>query len=402
VLLHRRDYHAMWVNRRALERAGLGDGTPDPEGGRLGRDAAGRLTGVALEHAVRPLQAIVPAGSEARDARLLRAAIARLHAEGITSVHDFEGEDEVARIRPVICGPEAVPLRVLAHVAHAALDATLAAGVASGAGDDRFRTGGLKLFADGTLGSRTAALLEPYDGGTDLGLDLMPPEELRATVARAITGGLSVAVHAIGDRAVRNVLDAFEAVTGEARARLALAPRIEHAQLVHPDDVARFAALGVAASMQPSHGVSDIPLARERWSRRLDRAYPWRTLLEAGASLAFGSDAPVEPPSAALGLAAAVSRRAPGAPDAESLSPAQRLSLDEALRAYTSGPARLDGRWPRGGSLRAGAHGDVVVWDRDLFAATPDALAAARPAATLLDGRTVHLAANADRAEVTR
>lgn len=401
VVLHRRDYHAVWANRRALERAGLGDATPDPAGGRFGRDATGRLTGLAMEHAVRPLQAIVPAATPGRDALALRAAIARLHAEGFTAVHDFEGEEERVRIREAVAEGGA-PLRVLAHLAHAELGSALAAGVRSGTGDDGFRLGALKLFADGTLGSRTAALLDPYDGTGGSGMDLMPPGELRAVVARAVAGGLSVAIHAIGDRAVRHALDAFEAAPAAARARLAFPPRIEHAQLVHGDDLPRFAALGVAASMQPSHAVADIPLARERWSARLERAYPWRALLDAGARLAFGSDAPVEPPRAAYGMFCAIARREPGQPVTAAMSPRQCVTLDEALRAYTSEPARLDGRWPRGGTLRAGAHGDLVVWDRDLFACGPDALALARPVATLVAGEVVHGVERADRAEAAR
>ncbi|HUK62527.1 MAG TPA: amidohydrolase family protein, partial [Dongiaceae bacterium] len=172
-------------------------------------------------------------------------------------------------------------------------------------------------------------------------------------------------------------------------ASLALPLRIEHAQLVQPDDLPRFAALGVAASMQPAHCVSDRPLALRYWSRWLDHAYPWADLARSGAALAFGSDAPVEPPSVALGLHAALTRRAPGAPAGEALSPRQRVDLAAALAAYTRVPAMLAGD-PVLGRFERGAGGDLVVWDRDLFATPPERLAEARPVCTILDGRVVH------------
>jgi hypothetical protein len=184
---------------------------------------------------------------------------------------------------------------VVAHLPQAGLEPAVALGLESGVGDDFYRVGAVKLFADGTLGSRTAALLDPYEGTTDRGMDLMSPADLARAVARAAAAGLSVAIHAIGDRAVRAALDAIEA-SAPALARLALPPRLEHVQLLHPDDLPRFARLGAWASVQPAHCVSDIELAVRGWGARVERSYPWGSLLAAGASLAFGSDAPVEPP----------------------------------------------------------------------------------------------------------
>ncbi|NOT34931.1 MAG: amidohydrolase [Candidatus Eisenbacteria bacterium] len=389
VVLHSKDFHAVWASRRAFELAGLDERVSDPAGGRFDRDRHGRLTGVAREHAVRPLVALA-APERDRDLARVRDAVARLHAEGITSVHVFEGPEESRVLRRALAGAPGGGVRVLAHVPHAQLDALLSVGIESGTGDDRFRIGGVKLFADGTLGSRTAAMLEPYDDGGGIGMELMSARELRETIARAFAGGVSCAVHAIGDRAVRSTLDAVEAAGEPARVRLRVPPRIEHAQLVHALDVPRFARLGVAASMQPSHAVTDTPTARTAWASRLDTAYPWRTLETAGARLAFGSDAPVEPPSGAGGLFACVARRAPGTSDESVMSPAQRLDLERALVGFTRGPAALDGRGRQGGRLEPGAHGDLVVWDRDLFAAAGDSLAAARPLATLLAGELVH------------
>ena len=385
VLLHSKDFHTLWVNRAALARAGVTDATRDPDGGRFERDVHGRLTGVVREHAVRAFHALMPAHGAERDRALLGDAVQRLHASGVTMVHDFEGADEARVLQEAL---EPRRLRVLMHVAHAALDALIATGLTSGVGDDWFRVGAVKLFADGTLGSRTASMLQPYaSGGT--GMELLPPAELAALVRRAIEARVSVAIHAIGDRAVRASLDAFEAAPAPLRARLSSMPRIEHAQLVDPADRTRFARLGVAASMQPSHQVADIALARREWPDRLDSAYPWHSLLADSAVLAFGSDAPVEPPSVALGLHAALTRRPVGAPDAAALSPRERVSLDAALHAYTRGAARVAGREPGCGTLSAGAPADVVVWDRDLFAATPDAVADARARVTVVAGEVV-------------
>ena len=391
VLLHSRDFHSLWVNSAALARAGVTRSTPDPDGGRIERDAAGEPSGVLREHAVRPFAALEARVEDASDLERVRRAVRRLHAHGVTAVHDVEGAG-AQRILMSLTRASGPRVRVLMHLAHAGLDAALDLGLASGVGDDWFRIGALKLFADGTLGSRTAALLEPYDGMTERGLDLLPPAELAAIVARALGGGLSVAVHAIGDRACRASLDAFEAASGAA-ARVALPPRIEHAQLVDPADVPRFGRLGVAASMQPIHCTSDLELAGRFWRGRVSSSYPWRALLEQGALLAFGSDAPVELPNVAHGLHAAVTREREDGTPAGGFVPGQRVTLDAALTAYTSGPARLAGSWPRLGRLAPGATADLVVWSDDLHRLPPGALRQAFPRLTVLEGEVVHEAA---------
>ncbi len=395
VLLHSHDHHALWVNGAALEAAGISRATPDPDGGRIERDAAGEPSGIVREHAVRPFGALEAAAAAGGDLERVRRAAATLLALGVTAVHDFEGAEARRVLRALTRGP-GPRVRVLAHLEHAGLDHALALGLTSGVGDDTYRLGALKLFADGTLGSRTASVLEPYDG-TDLrGLDLLPPAELKADVARALAGGLSVAIHAIGDRACRAALDAFEAASGSL-AKVALPPRIEHAQLVHPEDQPRFARLGVAASMQPIHCTSDLELAERWWKSRAPHAYPWRALHDQGALLAFGSDAPVEFPSVAQGLHAAVTRQRPDATPPGGFVPAQRVSLDQALAAYSSAPARLAGTWPRLGRLGAGAAADLVVWDADLHRLPPPALREAHPVFTVLGGEVVFEAAGSPR-----
>jgi predicted amidohydrolase YtcJ len=386
VLLHSHDFHSLWVNSAALRAADVSRTTGDPEGGRFERDASGEPTGIAREHAVRAFESLCQRAGPPIDAAMLDDAASALHAAGITGVHDFQrNAPDMARMR-ALAGRRR--LRVLQHFGPEQLDALLAAGLASGVGDAWFRVGALKLFADGALGSRTAALLEPYDDGHGLGMVTMPRDELIAVVARAARAGCSAAIHAIGDRAVRHALDAF------AAARLYGAPplpqRIEHVQLLHPDDLPRFAALGVRASMQPQHATSDAFAAMAAWGGRCALAYPWRALAESGVTLAFGSDAPVEPPSPWLGLHAAVTRTRPDGTPAGGFVPGQRIGLDAALRAYTEGAAELAGHGGRLGTLEPGAEADLVVWDRDLHAAAPGELADARPAVTVLAGEIVY------------
>ncbi len=399
VILHSKDYHALWVNSAALREAGVARGTSDPAGGRIERDAAGEPTGIVREHAVRLFAGLEARTVRGSDLERLGRAAQRLHGHGVTMVHDFEGVEALRLLRTLTRGPGWPRLRVIAHLSHAGLEAALAMGLESGVGDDRFRYGAVKLFADGTLGSRTAALLEPYEGSAETGMDVVSPAELAQAVAQAAAGGFSVAIHAIGDRAVRSALDAVEA-SAETLARLALPPRIEHVQLLAPADRLRFARLGVWASLQPSHCVADIEIAGRGWGARVERSYPWRSLLEAGASVAFGSDAPVEVPVPALGLHAALTRqRVDGTPDG-GFTPAECIGLDPALRAYTSGGAALAGRSAALGRIAPGCPADLVVWDADLHRLPPSMLHNVRPTCTLLAGEAVYLGPLARQQEV--
>jgi predicted amidohydrolase YtcJ len=388
VLLWAHDDHTLWVNSAALREAGVDASTPDPDGGRFERDRSGAPTGIVREHATRVFAAIEKRAPRQDDREALAQAVPRLHAMGVTAVHDFENAQAFRAIAGWTrsAGPR---VRVLAHLAHGGLEEALALGLQSGVGDDTFRIGGVKLFADGTLGSRTAALLAPYDGTSETGMDLIPPAELRRIVVRAAEGGITCAIHAIGDRACRSCLDAIESA-GASITALALPPRIEHVQLLDPADRGRFAALGVVASMQPSHCVSDIDLAARYWHSRGGNTYPWQTLLRSGARLVFGSDAPIEPPDPSLGLHAALTRQRPDGTPEGGYTPGERIGLDEALAAYTEGPARLSGAWPRLGRLARGAWADLVIWDRDLHAESPGRIHEARPAVTVFEGTPVH------------
>jgi predicted amidohydrolase YtcJ len=257
VLLHRHDFHALWVNTAALRAAGVSKDTPDPEGGRFERGPDGAANGLVREHAVRAFVALEEQAGPLVDDALLDEAAAALHAEGITAVHDFQRtQPDWERTRALAARRR---LRVLQHVGPEQVADARRLGLRGGDGDAWFRTGSLKLFADGTLGSRTAALLEAYSDTPSRGMTLLTAAAMADLIDAATAAGFSVAIHAIGDAAVRNALDAI-ASRGEALARVPLPPRIEHIQLLHADDLPRFAALGVAASMQPQHAITDAPL----------------------------------------------------------------------------------------------------------------------------------------------
>jgi len=238
----------------------------------------------------------------------------------------------------------ALKLRVLMQIPEQNLEAAIQAGLQSGFGDDRLRVGGVKFFADGALGARTAHMLEPFEGEpANYGIAVADAGRLRDLVGRASRAGLAAFVHAIGDRANREVLDAVEA-SRRAGDGVSLRHRIEHVQLLHPADVPRLARLGVIASMQPIHATQDMLLADALWGARSSGAYAWRSLLDAGAVLAFGSDSPVETLSVMHGIHAAVTRRrADGSPGPKGWYPAQRLTVTEAVRAYTAGAAYASG-----------------------------------------------------------
>ncbi len=388
VILHSHDFHSLWANSAALRAAGVTRETPDPPGGRFERDGAGEPTGIVRENAVRAFAALEAQAGPAITPALLDDGAAALHAAGITAVHDCQRNAiDMARMR-ALAGRRR--LRVLQHVGEEQFAQLAAAGLASGVGDAWFRIGALKLFADGALGSRTAALLEPYDDGYGLGMVTIPREQLIAIVCRAAVAGFACAIHAIGDRAVRHALDAFEAARTAAPAP-PLPPRIEHVQLLHPDDLPRFAALGVAASMQPQHATSDAFAAAAAWGARCALAYPWRSLVASGVALAFGSDAPVEPPLPWLGLHSAVTRTRPDGTPPGGFVPEQRIGLDLALHAYTAGAAALAGLTGQLGTLEPGAEADLVIWDRDLHAVPPVDLHEVRPAFTVLGGEIVYV-----------
>ena len=269
----------------------------------------------------------------------------------------------------------------------------IALGIRSGLGDDFLRIGSLKAFADGALGPRTAAMLQPYaDDPSNRGMLFLDREELAEHGRQAVEHGISLAVHAIGDRANHEVLSALEQIRGFERQRgiSPLRHRIEHVQIIHPEDVHRLASLNIIASMQPIHATSDMLMADRYWGERSNLAYAWRSQLDQGATLAFGSDAPVRSPNPFWGLHAAITRqRADGSPSADGWYPAQRLSLLEAIRAYTTAAAYTAGLETRLGKLTPGFLADLIVLPSDPFELEPNQIRDLRPVSTMVAGNWV-------------
>ncbi len=382
-VLHGRDRHAAWVSSAALLESGISRDTPDPPGGRIARDAHGDPTGLLYENALD----LLARSAEALDPDGLAAAVGRLGELGITFVHDFGTRaawDDLAALR----AQGRLPVRVAFGFFADGPPGDEAYPVPGElAADELLWPFALKEFVDGTLGSRTAWMLEPFADGSGSGMARTDAAGLDAAGEAARARGWSLALHAIGDRATRAALDAFARWPADARTRLR--PRIEHAQLVDPADLPRFAGLGVVASMQPVHAVSDRALAERVWGAR-DRAggYAWGALERAGARLAFGSDVPIEEPDPRAGLAAAVTGADPAAWEAGD-APARALTLERAFAAFTSGAAWAASREAVLGRLAPGAHADFVLWDTDPWTTPGNRLASVPIASTWVGGRRV-------------
>jgi predicted amidohydrolase YtcJ len=391
VFLERKCGHAGWANTRALELAGITAETPDPPGGMIEHNpTTGQPTGILKENALDLVSRLLaePSTEEAADA--IKSGMANAHKQGLVGVHTMEGATTFRAFQQLRAAGE-LKLRVLMQVPEGNLDAAIQAGLQSGFGDGRLRIGGVKIFSDGALGAHTAYMLAPYaDKPDDCGIPVATAEHLREVVGRASRAGVAAFVHAIGDRANREVLDAVEA-SRQAGEGLHLRHRIEHVQILHPDDVPRLAKLGVIASMQPIHATQDMLLADAHWGARCAGAYAWRSLLNTGAVLAFGSDSPVEDLNVMKGIHAAVTRRrADGSPGPNGWYPEQRLTVAEAVYAYTAGAAYASGEEAIKGTLSPGKLADLVVLSQDVFAVDPMAILKTEVMATMFDGEFVY------------
>jgi predicted amidohydrolase YtcJ len=361
-----RDYHSLWLNSAALARA---NGELEQQGGVVVRDASGEPTGVLREECAWHFRDMHVRPTEDEMVEASREGVRIAAARGVTSVHDKDGWLGALGVWQRLRDEGSLHLRVWQSIPADQVEHAAALHLQSGFGDELIRVGYLKAFMDGTLGSQTARLL---DGS---GVQITSREELVEIIRAAARAGLPVAVHAIGDLANRDALDAFEQTRDEWQP-LGLRPRIEHAQLLSWDDVPRFAELGVAASVQFSHAPSDAEIAERFWAGMTDRAYAYRSLWDAGTLLANGSDAPIEELDPWAGVIAAVSR---------AWHPEQQLTLDEALLATTVNPAWLARDEHRRGKLLPGYLADLVVLDRDPYEV--DDLVDVNVVATMLGGR---------------
>jgi predicted amidohydrolase YtcJ len=374
------DGHSLWLSSKALQQAGIDRNTPDPQGGVIQRDEAGEPAGVLFENAQDLVRAHIPEPTDRQLSEAIRGSLGVAAAAGLTGIHNLE-EARTRRVFQAIEAAGELTLRVYHGVPRGELREAVKRGLQTGAGSDWLRIGPVKLFSDGALGSRTAHLLEPYVGREDSyrGVPTMTGDELREGMRCAADAGLDLAVHAIGDAAVRSVLDAFEQTRSAYPPLRQRMLRIEHAQLIDPADMPRFTPLGVVASMQPIHATADRHTADAQWGERCHHAYPWRDVLDSGAVLAFGTDAPVEAIEPLKGLYAAVTR--------DGWFPEQCLSLEEAVRAYTLGSAAAERAAGRRGTLAPGMDADLVVLSRDPFVLEPAALCETGIDLTMVCGR---------------
>ena len=398
VALRAFDHHALWASRAALAEAGITSESPDPDGGVISRDADGGPSGALLENAGALVINRVPPPDTETSKRALRAFGRELLSLGVVGAHDPaalapDPANRALDVYAALAEDGELPIRIRACVRADGLEDAIGRGLRSGsklgsADPKMLSFGWLKLFADGTLGSRTAALLDPIEGGTDRGMFTTPPDRLGELASRAAGAGIATMIHAIGDRAVRTALDVLAPTAGS----VAFMPRLEHVQLCHPDDRPRFAGQGIAASVQPVHIREDAETARRDWGGRAESSgYTFRSLLAEGATLAFGTDAPVEPIDPWPGIALAVLRRDPSwGADAAPFGPDEALTLEQALRAATVGVAAT-AKDPLGGRLIPGALADLIV----LPAAPQEpgeraaAFAAVRPRLVMLGGEVV-------------
>jgi predicted amidohydrolase YtcJ len=377
VALMAKDGHSLWLNSAGLARA---NGDLRVPGGVVELDEAGEPTGVLREESAWHFRETYVVTPEDEWIDAMRAGIKLASSRGVTAVHDKDGWLGILPWWQALRREEALTLRVWQSLPHDRLPEIEALGLRSGLGDDLVRVGYIKVFMDGTLGSKTARLL---DGS---GVEITSRADFEEIVRRSARAGFPVAVHAIGDQANRDALDAFEAAQDEWKPR-GLRPRVEHAQLLAREDMGRFAELGVAASVQFSHGPSDRDLAEANWAGMTDRAYAFRSLLDAGTVLANGSDAPVEELDPLMGLLAGVHRSLDGR---EPWHPEQAVPVEAALTASTVNPAWLAGDQHRRGKLLPGYLADLVVLDRDPVETDPAELGSIDVVATMLGGRWVH------------
>jgi predicted amidohydrolase YtcJ len=392
IYLTGKSLHVAWVNNLALKLAGITSSTSEPVKGWIQRDAGGNPTGIVFEESLKQIEAAIPEPStEALAADFLKL-IPKLHSMGLTGIHDFDKRACFLALQHMQAQGK-LSLRVLKSIPLDFFSEATDLGLRSGFGDDLLRIGSVKLFADGALGPHTGAMFDPYVGEPDnRGILFLDGNKLFKFGRQAASYALSLAVHAIGDRAVHEILDGFTRLRAyeSAYGLPPLRHRMEHVQTIQPQDACRLDSLGIIASMQPVHAISDMSMADRLLGDRAAYSYAWRTLLDSGVRLAFGSDAPVENPNPFHGLHAAVTRRrADGSPGPAGWFPEQRLTFSQALAAFTTGPAYAAGMENRLGQLAVGFLADLIVTEKDPFTCDPADLYTIQPVATMLAGEWV-------------
>lgn len=389
VILTRKDGHSIWLNSFALHQAHITRESVSPEGGVIDRDAHGEPSGILRENATELLGAGIGAFGNAIQESTLQRAIAHAHSRGLAAIHNIEDANSMRAFQS-LRAQNKLTLRVVHSIPVDKLAFAAELGIRRGLGDEWFRVQAVKIFTDGSLGSRTAEMYESYaDAPDQRGVAVTTSQVMLDTARRAAEADLDVWIHAIGDRAITRVLDVYETLRADGFTGPRF--RIEHVQHLRPSDAPRLRALNVFASMQPIHQPSDMRVAdavvgpeRAAWT------YAFRSLLDAGVALAFGSDAPVEKLDPLLGIHAAVTRQDAQGEPAGGWYPAQKISVMDAVRAYTLGAAESAGDESRAGSLSVGKRGDVVVLNENIFDIPAGEIQHATVAHLVSGGRVVY------------
>jgi predicted amidohydrolase YtcJ len=400
VYLTAKSLHAGWANSFALKNAGITKESIDPQDGVIQRDEKGNPTGILLENAMALVESTIPQTSQQDIKEAIVSAQSHLWRMGLTGVHDFDGTDCFTSLQQILA-ENRLHLRVAKGIPQEQLSKMVSIGLRSDFGNDWLWIGSIKLFADGALGPKTAAMLSPYEDEEEYsGILFLNGEQIFEIGQHASSAGLSLAIHAIGDRANHEVINAlsqlrtFEKVNNISGLR----HRIEHVQLLHPDDLSRLAQNQIIASMQPYHAPSDMLMADHYWGSRSRYAYPWNSLSAHGTMLAFGSDAPVENPNPFWGIHAAVNRtRIDGSPCIEGWYPEERISFQQAVEAYTIGASFTAHKEKVLGKLENGFLADLIVLDQDPFKISRQLIYSITPIATMVGGVWVWTNNNEER-----
>lgn len=384
IYLAAKSLHASWMNSAALTLAGIDRNTPDPPGGKIERDSHGEPTGILLESALLLVEKMIPQPNDIQMQAALLKGQEQLLRFGVTAVHDMD-EWKIYPLLEEMKKSTEFPLRVVKSIPTDSLQDAIRDGLFTGMGNESLRIGWLKLFMDGALGPQTAAMLTPYEGSQDNhGMLVLSTTDLIEIGNLAARSGISLAIHAIGDKAIRCALDGIEAVSSQ---KSVLPHRLEHVQVIDPADIQRMADLHVVASMQPIHVISDMETADKYWGKRCEYAYAWNSIHSAGIPLVFGSDAPVESPNPFLGIHAAVTRLNSKTNDVWYSQ--QALSLQTALEAYTCTPVRILQNQPSHGKLSAGSLADLIILSENPFTVPTTSLRDLSPLATMIGGEFV-------------
>lgn len=395
IYLTAKSLHAAWANSKALALAGIDAQTPDPDNGIIQRDPSGQPTGILFEAgAMAMVESVIPEPTEEDVKKMICTLIPLLWESGLVGAHDFDGSDCWKALLS-LNQDEHFPFRIRKSIPLDQLDSFINAGLRTDFGDDWLHLGSVKLFADGALGPQTAAMHSPYEGTKNSGTLLLTEDEIVSIGKKAVSHGIALSIHAIGDRANYVVINALERVRKyeQLNGLPHYQHRIEHVQIIDPQDIERMAKLDIIASVQPVHAPSDMHMAEKYLGPRVHNAYAYRSILETGTKMILGSDAPVESANPFHGIHAAVTRcRLDSSPEPNGWGSEQRISLSQALAGFSSTPLQIANRGTRLGKIRSGYKADLIILNEDPCTINPKYLGEIRPLATIIEGKCMYQA----------